>query len=101
MRHENIVLNGTNVSYVQAGQGPVVLLLHGLGASRVTWSCNVEPLAEAGFTVLALDLPGHGDSDKHFHLSYDPISGAPPALRFSPGPSVWTACHWLEAPPAA
>ena len=76
MRHENIVLNGTNVSYVQAGRGPVVLLLHGLGASRVTWSCNVEPLAEAGFTVLAVDLPGHGDSDKPFHLSYDPISGA-------------------------
>ena len=26
--------------------------------------------------MLALDLPGHGDSDKPFHLSYDPISGA-------------------------
>ena len=53
-----------------------MLLLHGLGASSATWSRNIEPLAEAGFTVLALDLPGHGDSDKPGHLSYDPISGA-------------------------
>ena len=75
-RHKNIVLQGVNVRYVQAGQGPVVLLLHGLGASWVTWSQNIEPLAQAGFTVLALDLPGHGDSDKPGHLSYDPISGA-------------------------
>ena len=75
-QHKNIVLNGVNVRYVQAGQGPVVLMLHGLGASMVTWSRNIEPLAEAGFTVLALDLPGHGDSDKPDHLSYDPVSGA-------------------------
>ena len=53
-----------------------MLMLHGLGASSVTWSRNIEPLAEAGFTVLALDLPGHGDSDKPDHLSYDPVSGA-------------------------
>ena len=75
-RHKNIVLKGVDVRYVHAGQGPVVLLLHGLGASMVTWSRNIEPLAEAGFTVLALDLPGHGDSDKPGHLSYDPIGGA-------------------------
>ena len=76
LRHKNIVLTGVNVRYVQAGQGPVVLLPHGPGASLVTWSQNIEPLAEAGFAVLALDLPGHGDSDKPGHLSYDPISGA-------------------------
>ena len=75
-RQKNLVLNGVNVRYVQAGQGPVVLMLHGLGASLVTWSQNIEPLAEAGFTVLALDLPGHGDSDKPEHLCYDPESGA-------------------------
>ena len=83
MRHKNIRINGTNVSYVQAGQGPVVLLLHGLGASKVTWTCNVEPLAQAGFTVLALDLPGHGDSDKPRHLSYDPLNAAKLIYDFS------------------
>ena len=75
-QHKDIVLNGVKVRYVQAGQGPVVLLLHGLGASLITWRRNIYPLAHAGFTVLAPDLPGHGDSDKPPHLSYDPISGA-------------------------
>ena len=75
-QYKSIVLKGVNVQYVQAGQGPVVLLLHGLGASMVTWSQNIEPLAEAGFTVLAPDLPGHDDSDKPDHLSYDPVSAA-------------------------
>jgi pimeloyl-ACP methyl ester carboxylesterase len=74
--HKRVVLRGLNVHYVQAGQGPVVLLLHGLGTSLVTWSRNIEPLAAAGFTVLAPDLPGHGDSDKPAHLSYDPVDGA-------------------------
>jgi pimeloyl-ACP methyl ester carboxylesterase len=74
--HKRVVLGGLNVHYVQAGQGPVVLLLHGLGTSLVTWSRNIEPLAAAGFTVLAPDLPGHGDSDKPAHLSYDPVDGA-------------------------
>ena len=74
--HKNISIRGVNVRYVQAGQGPVVLLVHGLGASLITWCRNIDPLAEAGFTVLAPDLPGHGDSDKPGHLSYDPVSGA-------------------------
>ena len=59
-----------------------MLLLHGLGTSLVTWNRNIEPLAAAGFTVLALDLPGHGDSDKPKHLSYDPVAGADLIHRF-------------------
>ena len=53
---------GVNVRYVQAGEGPVVLLLHGLGSSLITWYCNIDALADAGFTVIAPDLPGYGDS---------------------------------------
>ncbi len=49
--------------YVVAGEGPPLLLLHGLGASVVTWRDNIGPLSRA-FRVYALDLPGHGDSDK-------------------------------------
>ncbi len=76
MEHQTVNLDGVNVHYVQAGQGPVVLLLHGLGTSLATWRRNIQPLAEAGFTVLAPDLPGHGDSDKPETLSYDPTAGA-------------------------
>lgn len=43
------------------GQGPVLLLLHGLGASSFSWRHNLTPLA-AHLRVFAPDLPGHGRS---------------------------------------
>ena len=49
--------------YIAAGQGAPVVLLHGLGASVVTWAYNIRPLAER-YAVYAVDLPGHGDSAK-------------------------------------
>jgi pimeloyl-ACP methyl ester carboxylesterase len=74
--YKHINLAGTNIHYAQAGEGPVVLLVHGLGTSSVTWGHNIEPLADAGYTVLALDLPGYGKSDKPRRLSYGPEAGA-------------------------
>lgn len=67
---------GLKIRYVQARKGPVVLLLHGLAASLLTWYCNVDALVDAGYTVVAPDLPGSGDSDKPSHLDYDPDSAA-------------------------
>ena len=46
-----------------AGEGPSGLLICGLGASVVTWRDNIGPLSRA-HRVYAVDLPGHGDSDK-------------------------------------
>lgn len=42
-----------------AGSGPVVLLLHGTGASTHSWG-QMLPLLARDFTVLVVDLPGHG-----------------------------------------
>ena len=42
----------------QMGQGPVVLLLHGTGASTHSWR-GLMPLLARQFTVVAMDLPGH------------------------------------------
>ena len=53
----------TRVRYFQAGSGPPVMLLHGLGEAAVIWYANMEPLARA-HTVYAPDLPGHGASEK-------------------------------------
>ena len=58
-----VVVEGINTHYVEAGAGQPLLLIHGLGASVVTWRDNIGPLAES-FRGVALDLPGHGDSDK-------------------------------------
>jgi magnesium chelatase accessory protein len=43
---------------------PPVLLLHGWGASIYMWRAWFAPLVAAGFRVVAVDLPGHGLSDK-------------------------------------
>ncbi len=56
-------VDGVNTHYVVAGEGPPLLLLHGLGASVITWRDNIGPLSER-FQVYAIDLPGHGDTDK-------------------------------------
>jgi pimeloyl-ACP methyl ester carboxylesterase len=68
-----------NVRYVdtgEAGDGPVVVLLHGLADSLLSWCCNFDFLADAGYRVIAPDLPGFGESDKPSHLEYDPGSTA-------------------------
>ncbi len=71
-----VTRGGINVHYLEAGEGPAVLLVHGLATSMVTWYCNIDALVSGGCRVLALDLPGHGDSDKPKDLDYDPASAA-------------------------
>ncbi len=44
------------------GTGPVVLLVHGWGGWRGQLGAFVSPLVEAGFRVVALDAPSHGDA---------------------------------------
>jgi pimeloyl-ACP methyl ester carboxylesterase len=52
------------ISYVDVGDGPTILLLHGLGHSTHGWRKVIAPLAAAGYRVMAVDLPGFGYSDK-------------------------------------
>jgi 2-hydroxy-6-oxonona-2,4-dienedioate hydrolase len=54
---------GQKIHYVEAGSGPTVILLHGLGGSSAGWQPNLGPLAEK-FHVVALDQIGFGKSDK-------------------------------------
>lgn len=45
-----------------AGNGPVVILIHGLGERAAALGGFIAPLTDAGFRVVGLDLPGHGAS---------------------------------------
>ena len=56
-------VNGVDVSYVTAGSGPPVLLLHGYPQTKAMWA-RVAPQLTQNFTVVCADLRGYGDSGK-------------------------------------
>lgn len=58
-----VQLHGRRIAYRRCGNGPTLLLIHGLAGSSSTWA-DVLPLLAEKFTVVSPDLPGHGDSDK-------------------------------------
>jgi len=56
-------LGGLRFNLVQAGEGPVVLLLHGFPDSLQLWRGVAPRLVTAGYRVVALDQRGFGESD--------------------------------------
>ncbi len=61
-RHEQL-LHGHRISYRMGGEGPALVLVHGITSSAETWNSVASVLAER-FTVIAPDLLGHGESAK-------------------------------------
>lgn len=57
------VVFGQKIKYLDAGSGPVVVLLHGLGGNSTNWAFNTPALAEK-FRVIVPDQVGFGQSDK-------------------------------------
>jgi pimeloyl-ACP methyl ester carboxylesterase len=60
---KEITVFGQKIHYVEAGSGPTVILLHGLGGSTQSWQFNVAALAEK-YHVVVPDQIGFGKSDK-------------------------------------
>lgn len=56
-------VHGYRRAFRVAGDGPPLVLVHGIGDSSVTWEPVVAELARR-HTVIAPDLLGHGDSAK-------------------------------------
>jgi pimeloyl-ACP methyl ester carboxylesterase len=54
-------MHGRSASYLGGGEGPVLLLIHGMAGNSENWRGVIEPLAHR-HTVIAPDLPGHGMS---------------------------------------
>ncbi len=73
-------IDGVNLHYVQGGQGPLVLLVHGFGQTWYEWH-QLMPLLARHFTVVVPDLPGLGLS-------------APPVTSFT-GQDVSVYLHKL------
>ncbi|MGH7435618.1 MAG: alpha/beta fold hydrolase [Polyangiaceae bacterium] len=54
--------DGVRLAWERTGDGPQVLLVHGIGSSRKTWDAIARALVAAGYAVVRLDLRGFGDS---------------------------------------
>ena len=71
LRFRSVETASVRLSIIEAGVGPTVLAVHGLGATKGSFLPTVAALASAGFRVIALDQPGFGDSDKPIGARYD------------------------------
>jgi 2-hydroxy-6-oxonona-2,4-dienedioate hydrolase len=60
---KEVLVFGQKIQYVEAGAGPTVILLHGLGGSSQVWQFNIGALAEK-YHVVVPDQIGFGKSDK-------------------------------------
>jgi epoxide hydrolase A/B len=78
VRSRYVTTNGIRLYCLESGpsDGPVVLLLHGFPELAYSWRHQVAALGDAGFRVIAPDLPGYGRSDK---------------------PDVTYDCEWIDA----
>jgi pimeloyl-ACP methyl ester carboxylesterase len=70
LRFRTIASPSGRLSIMEAGLGPPVLAIHGLGATKGSFLPTVAALADS-FRVIAVDLPGFGDSDKPIGAAYD------------------------------
>jgi pimeloyl-ACP methyl ester carboxylesterase len=77
LRVHDVPVGRMRISTLTMGEGPDVLLLHGLGSSKASFLDTAASLSRSGYRVHALDLPGFGSSSK--------------------GPAVYGAPHFARA----
>jgi pimeloyl-ACP methyl ester carboxylesterase len=63
-RHCQAVVNGVRLHYVEAGEGPLVILLHGFPEFWYSWRHQIPALAAVGFRVIAPDMRGYNLSER-------------------------------------
>lgn len=75
------------MNYIRRGHGKPLLLIHGIGGSWRSWQTILDPLA-AEREIVALDLPGHGDSL--------PLSGAVSISTLADAVTKFVGDHSLQ-----
>jgi pimeloyl-ACP methyl ester carboxylesterase len=99
IKHRSIKTNGISLHVAEAGEGPLVLMVHGWPESWYSWRHQITALADAGYHAVAVDVRGYGSSDapqaieaySMKELTAD-MAGAVDAL--SEGPAVIAGHDW-------
>lgn len=63
-----VTINNIGLHYIIGGCGPVIMLIHGWPYTWNEWKNILPDLAQAGYTVIAPDMRGCGDSGKSNHV---------------------------------
>jgi pimeloyl-ACP methyl ester carboxylesterase len=63
IRHQHVTINGIKYHYAEAGEGPLVIMLHGFPELWYSWRHQLTALAQAGYHAVAPDLRGFGQSE--------------------------------------
>ncbi|MDG2001934.1 MAG: alpha/beta hydrolase [Novosphingobium sp.] len=92
------------ISFEVAGEGPLLILMHGWPELGLSWRHQVAPLVEAGFRVAVPDMRGYGDSSHPFEpglYTLDALADDMAAIARSLGAAKWIAVgHDWGAPVA-
>ena len=64
LQHRTVEANGIRLHLAEQGSGPLVLLCHGFPETSWSWRRQMQPLADAGYRVVAPDMRGYGGSDR-------------------------------------
>jgi pimeloyl-ACP methyl ester carboxylesterase len=69
MKKKALNISGHGMAYHREGKGEPVLMVHGITTYSFIWR-KIIPLLSGAYDVIAVDLPGCGDSDKPLDISY-------------------------------
>ncbi|MDX6738807.1 alpha/beta hydrolase [Actinocorallia sp. A-T 12471] len=99
---EYLNVEGGRISYEVAGEGPLVVLSHGIGDRRQAFRYLSAALLGAGYRVASVDLRGHGESDTGFasHTRADTAADLLALIRHLGGPAILVG-HSFSAGSAA
>ena len=83
-------IGDVRLHYVEAGEGPLIVLLHGFPEFWYGWRLQIKPLAAAGFRVVAPDMRGYNLSSKPDGVPSCPKPSCTPITGISSGTSCAT-----------
>jgi pimeloyl-ACP methyl ester carboxylesterase len=66
--------NGLRIAYLERGEGPVVVLLHGFPDNAWTWQAQLEGLAKAGYRAVAPFMRGYPPTELSPDARYEPAA---------------------------
>jgi ribosomal protein L7/L12 len=78
--HRRELVNGVKYHWVEKGEGPLVVLLHGFPENWWSWRYQLDALAKAGLRVLAPDMRGYNESEKKGPYDLDTLAADVAAL---------------------